>query len=78
MELVQTLGWPDSSSASLGFFKSLSSVSRESDTFGIVDVWRRDDPCGRLEAESKDAEESLETRDREELLGECPGLCDVT
>ena len=51
----------------------LSSFSRVSSDFGsseMVEDWRKPDPFGRRADASNDVEESLETKDREELRGE--------
>ena len=52
-----------------------SSGSAESSI--VVDCFRAE-PLARFEdARSDEAEESLDTKDNEEPLGEMPGLCDV-
>lgn len=70
MELVRAFCFSFSSSASPGAFKSLSSVSRESVTLGMVDDCRNEEPLGLRDPASNDVDESLDTRDKDELLGE--------
>lgn len=66
------------SSASLGSLKIPSRVSRGSLMFGIVTDCRSEEPFVRREWDSREEDESLGTRDRDELLGEFPALCEVT
>ena len=60
------------------FAKSFSNTSRESGTVSTVDDCFRPDPLGLRVDDNSDEVLSLETSDKVDPLGECPGRCEVT
>lgn len=44
----------------------------------MVDNWRKAEPLGLHGDESSEAEDSLDTRESDEPLGEWPERCDLT
>jgi len=53
----------------------LSSTSSGSSASSTAADWRKDDPFAFLAEASREDDESLDTRDRDEPLGANPGLC---